>query len=79
MIVCVCNNISEKKIHHAVDAGMSTMSDLRTHLNVGTCCGKCAGCARQVLRECIAKKESREHEVQLFLHKLGFQNNEIPA
>ena len=22
MIVCVCNNISEKKIHHAVDAGM---------------------------------------------------------
>ncbi|MDY7538832.1 (2Fe-2S)-binding protein [Undibacterium sp. RTI2.1] len=52
MIVCVCNNVSEKKVRNAVAAGLTTMSELRTHLDVGTCCGKCASCARSILREC---------------------------
>ncbi len=52
MIVCVCNNISDRKIRQAVEDGMSTLADLRQHLDVGTCCGKCHSCAKQVLREC---------------------------
>jgi bacterioferritin-associated ferredoxin len=56
MIVCVCNNISEQKIHRAVDAGMTTMHELRAQLEVGTCCGKCHSCAKQVLRESLHKK-----------------------
>ncbi len=52
MIVCVCNNVSDRKIRQAVDQGMTTLADLRKNLDVGTCCGKCHSCAKQVLREC---------------------------
>ena len=53
MIVCICNNVSDRKIHQAVNEGMSTMSELRDNLEVATCCGKCHACANQVLRECL--------------------------
>ncbi|QAU35658.1 (2Fe-2S)-binding protein [Janthinobacterium sp. 17J80-10] len=52
MIVCVCNNVSDHKIRKAAEQGMSSLADLRTHLDVGTCCGKCHSCAKEVLREC---------------------------
>ena len=51
MIVCVCNNISDREIRQAVDLGLSSMAELRRDLGVGTCCGKCASCAKQVLNE----------------------------
>lgn len=50
MIVCVCYNVSERKIREAVDQGLRTMPDLRENLGVGTCCGKCHACAKSVLR-----------------------------
>jgi len=53
MIVCVCNNISERQIRRAVSAGHTTMPQLREELGVGTCCGKCHSCAKTVLRECL--------------------------
>lgn len=53
MIVCVCHNISEKKIRQAVQSGLTSMPELRAELNVGTCCGKCNSCAKTVLRECL--------------------------
>lgn len=53
MIVCVCNNISDKKIRKAVASGMTSMRELRLELEVGTCCGKCHSCAKQVLRNCL--------------------------
>jgi len=52
MIVCVCNNISDRRIRQAVDSGITSMPELRDQLGVGTCCGKCHSCAKQVLREC---------------------------
>ncbi len=54
MIVCICNNVSDRDIRKAVDAGMHTMRELRQNLGVATCCGKCNACARQVLRESLA-------------------------
>ena len=51
MIVCVCNNVSDRKIRQAVDRGARSMPDLRDQLGVGTCCGKCHSCAKSVLRE----------------------------
>lgn len=51
MIVCVCNNISDREIRQAVDLGLSTMAELREDLGVATCCGKCASYAKQVLAE----------------------------
>lgn len=51
MIVCVCYNVSERKIRQAVDEGLSTMPQLREQLGVGTCCGKCHSCAKTILRD----------------------------
>jgi len=51
MIVCVCSNVSEKKIQKAIDNGLTKMSELRNQLDIGTCCGKCNACAKRVLRE----------------------------
>lgn len=53
MIVCVCYNVSEKKIRQAVDSGVTSMPQLREQLGVGSCCGKCNSCAKTVLRECL--------------------------
>ncbi|MFC7297730.1 (2Fe-2S)-binding protein [Herminiimonas aquatilis] len=64
MIVCVCNNVSERKIKLAVDNGITSMSELRNNLEVGTCCGKCHSCAKRVLRECLA--DARPHQPIMF-------------
>ena len=49
MIVCVCNNISDREIRQAVDLGLSSIDELRRDLGVATCCGKCANCACEVM------------------------------
>ena len=49
MIVCVCNNISDREIRQAVDLGLSSIDELRSDLGVATCCGQCATYAEQVL------------------------------
>jgi bacterioferritin-associated ferredoxin len=51
MIVCVCNNISDREIRQAVELGINSMSDLYKELGVGTCCGKCVSYAREILHE----------------------------
>ncbi|WP_019140621.1 (2Fe-2S)-binding protein [Noviherbaspirillum massiliense] len=60
MIVCVCYNVSDRKIRQEVDAGLTSMSELRNKLGVGTCCGKCNACAKQVLRECLEEASGNE-------------------
>ena len=59
MIICVCKNISDKTIRQAVGRGTDTMSALREELGLGTCCGKCAGCARQLVRETLREEHHR--------------------
>jgi bacterioferritin-associated ferredoxin len=49
MIVCVCNNISDREIRQAVDLGLASMDELRRDLGVATCCGQCASYAADVL------------------------------
>ena len=58
MIVCVCNNISDREIRQAVQLGVRSMVQLRNELGVGTCCGKCQGCAKKVLREGLQAQEN---------------------
>jgi bacterioferritin-associated ferredoxin len=68
MIVCVCNNISDREIRQAVDVGISSMPELHRELGVGTCCGKCVSYAREVLNEHLnSKVKSRVTE----LHRLA--------
>ncbi len=60
MIVCVCNNISDREIRQAVDLGLSSMAELRRDLGVATCCGKCASCAKQVLADHLEAQQATE-------------------
>jgi len=53
MIVCVCNNISDREIRQAVDLGITSIAELRKELGVGTMCGTCVSYAREVLHEHI--------------------------
>lgn len=70
MIVCVCNNVSERKIRQAVDAGVKSMPELRDTLGVGTCCGKCHSCAKTVLRECL-EDDAREMQPSMYLNAMA--------
>ena len=56
MIVCVCNNVSDHKIRQAVDEGVVSLMELRQHLDVGTCCGKCNACAKDIIRDRLASQ-----------------------
>ncbi len=58
MIVCVCNNVSEREIAQAVQMGVQSMPELRRDLGVGTCCGKCVSCARRVLHQAVREQEA---------------------
>ena len=50
MIVCICNNVSDKAIRAAVDAGATSLGEIRAQLNVGSCCGKCNAFAKTLVR-----------------------------
>ncbi len=60
MYVCLCNGITENQIRSAVDDGARSLRDLRLSLGVASCCGKCADCAQQVVREALESGELRE-------------------
>ncbi len=51
MYVCVCNSVTDRDIVKAANKGAYTLKDLSDQLNVATCCGRCANCAKRVLNE----------------------------
>lgn len=51
MYVCVCNAITEKAVQDCAREGARSVDDLAAKLGVGTGCGCCRECARDVLRE----------------------------
>mgnify|MGYP000017659440 FL=1 len=54
MYVCICNQVTDREIHGAARLGVSTMDELADTLGVGTCCGQCRDCAKQVLAEAVS-------------------------
>ncbi len=60
MIVCVCNNISDREIRQAAELGLSSIDELQRDLGVATCCGQCKDCACQVLDEHLAVLSATE-------------------
>lgn len=63
MYVCLCHSVTDTEIKHAVRIGLvRNMVELREQMGVSTQCGKCAKCAKQVLREAI--KEVHEEQVE---------------
>jgi bacterioferritin-associated ferredoxin len=65
MIVCICNNISEREIRQAVDLGLKSMPELHRDLGIASCCGKCGSCAKQVLRDCLQADAGLQQRVAL--------------
>ena len=55
MYVCICNGVTDNDIRDAVYDGARNMRDLAEQLDVGTCCGTCKGCAKQVMRQAKAE------------------------
>lgn len=51
MIVCVCNRVSDREIVRHARAGLS-FDDIQLELGVATCCGRCEGCAREMVAQC---------------------------
>ncbi len=64
MIVCVCHNVSDRAIRAAVDAGASTLAEIRAQLNVGSCCGKCNAFTKTLVRAHIEDKAIKAVEVR---------------
>jgi bacterioferritin-associated ferredoxin len=53
--VCVCNAVTDRDINKAIDTGCRSLRELRDELGVGACCGRCAECARSVLKESLGQ------------------------
>ena len=69
MIVCVCNNISDKEIQQWRGVGGDSLSDLKRDLGVATCCGCCEQHAAELLAqsEPIAAVSIRREAISLSL------------
>lgn len=50
MIVCVCKRVSDREIARHAAAGMD-FDDIQRMLGVATQCGRCEGCARDVIEK----------------------------
>ncbi|CAM3590724.1 bacterioferritin-associated ferredoxin [Polaromonas hydrogenivorans] len=57
MIICVCRRISDREIARHAHAGMG-FDDIQFELGVATQCGRCEGCARDVVAQCSATRPS---------------------
>lgn len=55
MIVCICNNISDREIRQAIDLGITSMDELRRDLGLATCCGQCSSTAEEILTEHVGR------------------------
>jgi bacterioferritin-associated ferredoxin len=49
MYVCICRAVTDRQIRKAVAEGVRTMRELRLKLGVCSACGKCGGCAKEIL------------------------------
>jgi bacterioferritin-associated ferredoxin len=54
MYVCLCRGVTDRQIREAAGEGACRMRDLCARLGIAVQCGKCAKCARQILKETLA-------------------------
>ncbi len=51
MIVCVCRRVSDREIARHARAGLD-FDEIQFELGVALQCGRCEGCARDVVAQC---------------------------
>ncbi len=54
MIVCLCANVSERKLVETIAAGASTVKEVGRRCGAGTGCGACKPLIRECLDRCRA-------------------------
>jgi bacterioferritin-associated ferredoxin len=55
MYICLCNAITDRQIVEAAHDGARTDEDLAHALGVGITCARCRSCAKELLRETLAR------------------------
>ncbi len=63
MYVCLCKGVTDHQIRAEVHDGADTLRDVSRRLGVATQCGKCAGCARQIIRDAAACRDEVLNEI----------------
>jgi bacterioferritin-associated ferredoxin len=51
MYICICNAITDRQVRACVAHGASSVEELAFELGVGSGCGRCRECAKQLLQE----------------------------
>lgn len=54
MYICICHEVTDREIKQAAKSGASSMNDLRNSLNVGTSCGRCSDCVKDILKDFLS-------------------------
>lgn len=61
MFVCLCHNVTDGQIRQAMrEQGIASLREVREHLGVGSQCGRCAQCARQVIATELERQGAAE-------------------
>ncbi len=55
MIVCVCANVTERKLRATIADGATTMREIERRCGAGAGCGECRPLVRECLRQCKAE------------------------
>ncbi|GAB4313171.1 MAG: (2Fe-2S)-binding protein [Geminocystis sp.] len=59
MYVCICNGVTEKDIHKAVERGICSLDQLSAKTSVTKHCGCCTEYACKVIEEAMAQRQVR--------------------
>jgi bacterioferritin-associated ferredoxin len=62
MILCVCANVSERKLRAVVADGATTLRAVQRRCGAGAGCGACHDAIRQCIRECRAEAQAASVE-----------------
>jgi bacterioferritin-associated ferredoxin len=87
MIVCICNQVSDRDIARAVQHGCTSFDELQFELAVATSCGKCHDCARDTFYRHAAQPGAsqvglnggaRSHHDLVIAHTKAMQQHHDP-
>lgn len=59
MFVCVCNAVTERDVHEAIEAGASTVEEVAYCTGAGTRCGTCVSVVAAMLERAEEKPSRR--------------------
>lgn len=61
MYVCICKGITDTQIRATVEAGASSLREVRNSLGVTSQCGKCGVLTQQIVQDAVADSTSEQN------------------